>query len=310
MPDAAPPKPRTPLAVKIIFAAAVVALVTAVGAWAWSARPPKAYDARTPEAMLDSARQMIVDRQAERLVELIEVAPPDDTAIDRERMTDLYARLGGVLGAAQDLSDTVAAAFPDELARFRAELEQARASGKPTGLFAQLARSGRGQRGRSGGNPIQGLFGSGASRVDAERVFTALLAEPYRGIADGRDRVTATTIDDRTVALLFDNKPIAPPFGLVLREQPDGRWQLVPPTNLPFINRFLPKTADEYAIWGSLLTTFENVLIDLDRGVASGQIDSLDRLADEAFEKVAVPAGMVMVAYGRAMEARRERGGP
>lgn len=298
-PAAPPPLPKGAIAVFLVS----LALLAGVGiATLIATRPPRPFPASNPDQMLDSMAEMVQRGEAGRLVELIEIAPPEDDSIDRDRMGDVYARLGRVLDAAQRLADASADAFPSEIERLRTEMER---EGTPS-LLASVLGSARGGPNALGMGPGT----SPAQRERTSRALSALLVDPYRALERGRDRISTATVNDTTVALLWDNRPILPPLGLIAREQPDGRWNVVPPTSLPMVRRVLPRTESEYAIWGSLLTTAENVLVDLEREVRSGKHASLKDVADSAIEKAIVPMGMVMVAYSRAMRERQGASAP
>ncbi|MEZ6318454.1 MAG: hypothetical protein R3B49_06830 [Phycisphaerales bacterium] len=305
MPDADPTTPRPPLprSVLVIFAGSL-AILLAAGVWFLIAtRPARPYPASTPDEMLDSMALMVQRRQAGRLVELIEVAPPADTTTDRDRMGDLYLLLGRVLDDAQRLADATAERFPRELEDLRASVDR----GETPSLFGAMAKSAAGRRGNR--QPAFGGFGGNAQQQHQfGQALSALLADPYAKLAEGRDRLTTTPIDSDTEALLWDGRPIMPPIGLLVRRQDDGRWNLVPPTALPGVSRVLPHTESEYEIWGSLLATLDNVFVDLEKDVRAGRLTSLEQLSDRAVEKAIVPMGMVMVAYGRAMEDRDRKG--
>ncbi|GJM19411.1 MAG: hypothetical protein DHS20C14_16240 [Phycisphaeraceae bacterium] len=303
--DATPAPPETvgvPRSVLALFWTSLGALVV-VGVVAFlAARPPSPYPAGSPDEMLDSMERMVARGEPGRLAELIEIAHPSDDTTDRERMRDLYARLGRVLDAAGSLADTASEAFESDIARLHRELEE---EGSPS-LLQSLAGAARAGGGQSLGSP----FGSGPGTRDrTSRAVAAFLTDPYGALADGRDRITTVTIDDDTAAVLWDDRPALPPFGILIRRQPDDRWKLVPPTQLPVIDRFMPKTASEYEIWGSLLATLENVLIDLKKGIESGRIGTLEGLADKAVENAVVPMGMVAMAYSQAMKERGSTNG-
>ncbi len=299
----APDVPQgVPVGVLAVFSISLVLLV-GLGITAWvSAWPPRPYPASTPEEMLDSMTAMVTAGEAGRLPELIEIAPPDDTTTDRERMADLYIRLGRVLEAAGDLTDTAADQFEPEIVQLREEIER----GEVPSLMGSLADAAR----SSGGGVNLGFGGGPQGRETASRSVAALLVDPYRQLAEGRDRITTTPIDADTVALLWDGYPAIPPFGLLVRRQDDGVWKLVPPTQIPMIQRVLPRTESEYQIWGSLLATLENLLVDLEKGVRSGRIKSIEGLASKAIESAIVPMGMVMMAYGNAVQERDKPDGP
>ena len=301
-PDAKAPEPATPeplplgILVGMIGLSAAVLLSTIV--WA-SVRlwPEKSYDTGTPQAVVATAGQMLADRRADRLVELLEPVPPTEQDTAREqRMQDLYIRLGRVLAAAQDLHRSIERAMPEELEKLARDIEAAEARGEATSLMAAIMPERRPRRGQ----PPQD---SPERRAARERAFAQILADPFgrlnRAVTDHIDRVGIAEIGADTVAITFDDRPVLPPFGLTMRQHPDG-WRVVPPTNLPMIRRFVPDTEAEFQIWGSLLATVEALLDDLRRGVESGRIGDMQALSRRAIEDSIIPIGMVMVALGRA----------
>ncbi len=297
--DAAEVPAGVPTSVLVVFGVSLAVMVV-VGVMALlAARPAKPYPASTPGEMLDSMAAMVAEGEPGRLPELIEVAAPWDETTDRERMADLYIRLGRVLQAAGTLAETATREFEPEVAELRADLER----GEVPSLLGSLAQSAR-----SSGEFSLGFGRGPEGRERAARALAALLIDPYRQLADGRDRITTSEIDSQTVAILWDGRPAIPPFGLLIREQDDGVWKLVPPLQIPMIQRMLPKTESEYQIWGSLLATLENLLVDLESQVRSGRITSLEGLSNKAVESAVIPIGMVMMAYANAVDERD--GGP
>ncbi|MCC5823339.1 MAG: hypothetical protein LAT64_02275 [Phycisphaerales bacterium] len=301
-PTATKPPPEAPeplplgILVGMIGLSAAVLLSTII--WAtvrlW---PEKSYDTSTPEAVIATAGQMLADRRADRLVELLEPVPPDEHGTDREqRMKDLYIRLGRVLAAAQDLHSSIERAMPEELEKLARDIEAAEARGEATSLMAAIMPERRPRRGQP---PPE----SSARREARERAFAQILADPFgrlnRTVTDNIDRVGIAEIGFDTVAVTFDDRPVLPPFGLTMRQHPEG-WRVVPPTTLPMIRRFMPTSETEFQIWGSLLATVEALLDDLRRGVESGRIGDMQALSRRAIEDSIIPIGMVMVALGRA----------
>ena len=118
---------------------------------------------------------------------------------------------------------------------------------------------------------------------------------------DALVQLSAAEIGADTVAVTWDGRAVFPPFGLTIRQGPDG-WRVVPPTSLPMVRRFMPDSEAEFQIWGSLLATAEALLDDLRAGVESGRIETLQQLSRQAIEDAVIPMGMVMVALGRADE--------
>jgi hypothetical protein len=306
--DAAPAEQELlPLGVLVagygLCAAVLVGAVVWAGVRLW---PEKRYDTGTPMEAIRAAGQMLEDRRADRLVELIEAVPPDEAETERAaRMEDLYIRLGRVLAAAQDLHSSIERAMPEEMERLAKDLEQAEAKGEATTIFGALMPS----RGGRGGNQRGGPFGGGEDsperREARERAFARLLADPFGPIDDAVteniDRIGVAEVGADMVAITWDKRAVLPPFGLTMRQHPEG-WRVVPPTSLPMLRRYMPDTDAEFQVWGSLLATLEVLLDDLRSGVDDGSIDNLQALSRRAIEDAIIPIGMVMVALGNADE--------
>jgi hypothetical protein len=282
-------------------------------------RTTETYPASTPDEALDSAQQMIINGDAQRLVELIYAESPE--------MRGFLDQIGGLLGSLQGLGEAVEQRFPEELAAFKAEAEQAAEEGGSP-LLARLVAAGRGDGGRRnrsfGVSQIdrEGLTidtGS-ATRTDrgpaflsgpqtesqrriANTIVKQLLADPYGWLAEGRAKLDTMYIADDTVSLTWDDRPILPPFGVIMVQRED-EWRVVPPTSYPGVNRVMPRSADEWFVWGSMAKTLEHVVIDLEKEVRAGRVRNMTDLADTAVEKAAIPAMLIFFAYGNLMEER------
>ena len=97
----------------------------------------KEYAQDSPEAVIDSARQMLEDGTAARLVELL------PAATDNNRI--VYQEAGRMLRSLQNLATTLESSFPDEIAELRADAEAAALRGDAISNLQQ-AVTGRGQR--------------------------------------------------------------------------------------------------------------------------------------------------------------------
>lgn len=298
-----PPTEPLPLGILVgmvgLSAAVLLSAVIWAGVRLW---PEKSYATDTPEALIATAGQMLADERADRLVELLEPVPPDEIGTFRdERMRDLYIRLGRVLRSAQDLHGAIERRMPEELERLAIDMEAAEARGEATSLLAAIMPERR-QGGRAGRNAPQNED-SPDRRAARERAFAQILGDPFgrlnAAVTDNIDRIGIAEIGFDTVAITFDGRAVLPPFGLTMRQTPEG-WRVVPPTNLPLVRRYTPDSEAEFQIWGSLLATVEAMLNDLRLGVESGQIDSMQQLSRKAIEDAIIPIGMVMVALGRA----------
>ncbi|MFI4896667.1 MAG: hypothetical protein ACIARR_02460 [Phycisphaerales bacterium JB059] len=277
---------------------AVIALVTGGGVLGFVLlrERPYRYDLSTPEAAFASARLMIERNDAERLSDLIEAG--------NENERRLLRQTGVTLGHLQDLANAIREAMPEELARYRAELEEAAARGEPVTFLDRIASRRRGERERP---PDQGgaeVFRGSPVRARINGVLQGLIADPYAWVEASEARLSFQEMDEDLVALLWDENPILPPLGVVMRRQDDGRWQIVLPLTAPGFREAAPRSEDEFLIWGSLVASLDNVLVELTEEVRAGRHATFESVADSTFEKIAIPAVMIMYAYGQAVEAR------
>lgn len=282
-----------PLPWPVLIGSLALSASLLIGAITWATVrlwPEKRYPTDTPMAVVESARDMLHDRRADRLSELIEAAPPDADPDQSARMQDLINRLGRVLAAAQDLHAAVVDRMPTEIDRLRVELEGMKSSGKPTSLLASLM-------------PNRRAPDTPERRRARELAMSRVLADPFAGldstIGQNIDRVGIQELAPGTVAVTWDGRAVLPPFGLTMREHEAG-WRVVPPTALPMLKRFMPESDAEFQVWGSLLATIESLLDDLRAQVESGRITTLDALSQKAIENAIIPMGMVMVALTKA----------
>jgi hypothetical protein len=277
---------------------ALIALLTGGGALGFVLlrERPHRYDLSTPEDAFASARLMIERNDAERLSDLIEAS--------NENERRLLRQVGVTLGHLQDLANAIREEMPEELDRYRAELEEAAARGEPVTFFDRIASRRRGERQRP---PDQGgaeVFRGSPVRERINSVLQGLIADPYAWVEASEARLSFQEMDDDLVALLWDDSPILPPLGVVMRRQDDGHWQIVLPLNAPGFRDAAPQNEDEFLIWGSLVASLDNVLVELTEEVRAGKHATFESVADSTFEKIAIPAVMIMYAYGQAVEAR------
>lgn len=267
-----------------------LALAAAVVFAAGCRREPN-YSQASADAVIQSAQLMVKNGRADRLTDLVYA--------ENEDMRGLYRRLGGMLKSAQSLALTLNEKFPKQVAELRAKAEQAAKDGKAAPLFGRLTGEARrtARRAATGDRPNSGDM--------MDSAFKQVLIDPYAWLDENSTKLGTTPINDEMAAVTWGGKPVFPPVGLVIKK--DGeKWYLVLPTNLPGVSGFMPKTKDEYSIWASLIRTFDNVVKELEQDVKSGKSRSLDDVARKAGEKAVVPAGIAFLAYGRAVEVRKE----
>lgn len=246
----------------------------------------------TPEATIASARKVVAQGRADLLGDFLYADTPE--------LRRLWTDAGIVMGNLQDLAKALQNRFPEEVAKLRADAEASAKAGKPTGLVAQLAGQVRGGR-QSRPNPQQ----MEQSRGGFEDALTSIFVDPFAWLEGAEDSLTTEEIDDETVAVLWDGKPILAPIGLNMRQGKDEDWYFVVPTGVPGVRNFMPKTPEQFEVFGSFLATLDNVVRDLTDDVNSGRVSSLDQLSKNAGEKAFIPAVMVFYAYSRLIDEQK-----
>jgi len=274
------------------------AVVMAVGCAALSGCG-ETYGQDSPEQTIATAKMLVEKGEARKLGNLIYA--------ENEDMRKLLNGLGVFMGHVQQLSTSIEEKFPKEMAELKARTEEAAKQGKATSLLTQMTQGM--QRGpMAGGNRRGRARQTAAQRSEAEQAFNdaikRLFADPYGWLKESEARLTSVYLTDDTSALLWDGKPILPPLGLVMKRDEEGRWFFLLPTNVPGAGNFLPKTKEEYYIWGKIIHTFDNVVVDLRRDIESGSLTTLEGVAQRAGEKAFIPAAMVFVSLGTYKDAK------
>jgi hypothetical protein len=263
----------------------------------------EAYDQSSPEAVLASAKKMVENGDARQLSSLIHA--------DRAEMRALWDRFGYFLGDIEDLAVQLNTTFPKEIEELKRKAQESAEGGGVGELLSQMSgRSSNRRRGRGGGGGGSG--GEDRSEFDRDPrtamndTLRRILADPFSWLSESSSRLTAMQINDEMSALLWDQKPIFPPVGLVIQKSAgDGKWYLVLPTHLPPMSELMPRTADEYAIWTELVDVFRNVAIEMRKDVASGKFQDLEGVSRAMGERAFIPMAMIGIAYSKAMEERR-----
>lgn len=259
------------------------------------------YSQESPDALLKTAVLMVEQGRADRLTTLIYA--------ENEDWKMLLRRLGVTLGHLQELGTTLQASFPKEIADLKAQAEVAAKKGQTTGLLQQLT---------GGKSPFQRRGKAAApSREEQKRqqdsinaAIRRLFADPYAFLRESSGHLSTVPVTDDLAAVLWDGQAVLPPIGISMkRETVKGgdRWYFVLPTNLPFLANYMPRTKDEFKVFGSLIATLDNVVVDLTRDVREKKVASLNEAANKAGEKVLIPAAMVFYAYNKAVEARAKQ---
>ncbi|MEQ9097336.1 MAG: hypothetical protein RIE32_13855 [Phycisphaerales bacterium] len=246
------------------------------------------YSQESPEALVDSARQMVLDGNARRLSELVW------TESDGEKL--VIDRLGRTMGALQRLGEAVASEFPQEVEKIRRQADEAAEAGEINSIIGRaLTASGGVARGAPAAMRDERRMRQGLDSVVRE-----LMADPYGWLERHGEKLQPMRITDDIVALSWQGKPVV---GLSLVEH-EGQWYLKLPLDQPALRRFLPQSEEEFEIWGELVASVHNVLQDLADEVERGEHKNLESVASTAGEYALPTAFMVMIAYGKALEER------
>lgn len=281
---------RTRAAVAAVLTALGVCLALGVGGMG-GCEGRKSYPQDTPQAVLDSARRMVAEGNAERLTELIYAGSPQE----REFLRDI----GRVLGSLQRLGVTVQRAYPEELEKVREELAEAAKRGEATSLIGRLsAQTSRQRRGGASGAP------DGRQQQQFNLLLRDLFANPFGFLDEQAGRLSVRPMTDDLAALMWDGKPIFG-VGLTLRRD-EGVWTLSLPTSTPPLNRVMPSTDEGWQVFGELAQIMVNTLDELREEVESGRAPRLEDLAASAGDKAFLPMAMGFLAYERLRNAERK----
>lgn len=261
---------------------AVLCVALVVLAASGCRRGPKEYAQDTPEAVIQSLEAMVRDGQSRRLHELFYAEDED--------MRLALRRFGRMCGRLAELAQAIAAAYPDEVEELRKQTQAAAARGEATNILSRFSQSAFQNRRSRGGQSQSG-------RGDAFNLaFRQLLSDPYASFERASERMTAMPLSDGYAGMLWDGKPMLPPFGIMMREE-GGKWYIVLPLDLPIIMKYRPRTAAQWEIAGYLMRAWENAAVDLRTKIEAGDLRNLDEVAQEAGAMVLPPTMMIGIAY-------------
>lgn len=258
----------------------------------------KGYDQTTPDGVIRTARLMVEGGHADRLGELIYADSPE--------WRELYLRLGELLGKVQDLADSVQENMPEEVAQVQADAMEAAREGRASNFIEQALTGRRAPRATRpaatpGRPPAAPTTGPDPRRM-LNDTLKQLASDPYGWLEESENRLGFEWIDDYTVALTWDNKAIAPPIGITMKQDDDGLWYLVLPTSLPQVRPIVPDTPEEFGIWASIIQVLDHAITDMRVTVERREVRNLDDLSRSAGEKLLLPMGLCFVAYGKLVE--------
>lgn len=281
----------------IVLARAVTIAAMAIMLTACEKNP---YSQKTPEDLIRTASLMVKNGDVSQLPNLIYA--------DNKDMRAVLNRLGSLCGNAGALAIELQAKFPNEVAKLQADAQQAAAEGRPSSLLGQMMN-------QAGGNSVQTRrrrpqeINPGEVKVQQDEFqmgMVRLFTDPFSMLQEAEGKLSVTPIDNTTVAILYDDKPVMFPIGMTMKKSTDGRWYVVLPTNLPVAGEYMPRNHAEYSIVGSLIRALDNAVIDLRKDVIAGSLRDLDEVSRRAGEKAFVPAVGIFFAYSRAIEAREK----
>lgn len=275
----------------------LISIVIAIVVFQFATRE-KTYSQATPEDVLASMIQMVKDGNAERISDMIYADTPE--------MRSALSRLGGLFDSMQNVGKAVNEKFPKEVAQLRERVKQEAASAGGSDGILSLLQNARPQPPRPGQTAVPR---TAADRRARERQFqdlaSRIMADPFGWLQEGAGRLSVLKIADDTAVLRLDEQPVL--GGIITMRQREGRWWLMLPLNLPGVNQFAPQTKYEWAIIASLMKVGENAMNELAKDVRAGKAGTIDGVAQLAGEKAFLPAGIVMVMYGKEMDIRQRR---
>ncbi|GAB5495244.1 MAG: hypothetical protein Phyf2KO_03240 [Phycisphaerales bacterium] len=242
-------------------------------------RQPKQYDQSSPEAVIESLEAMVKDGNAQRLHELFYAEDED--------MRLALRRFGRMAGKLAELAVTINEAFPDEVAKLQKDAEEAAQNGQATSIMARLSQGMMRQRQSPNSNPGDTF----------NAAFQQLLTNPYSSFEQASDRLSTMEIAEGYAGLMWDGKPLLPPFGIKIREDIDDKWYIELPLDLPFVTKYRPRTEEQWLIAGYLMKSWENAAVDLKAQVEDGKFRNIDEVAQEAGAMVLPPTLMIGIAY-------------
>ena len=205
------------------------------------------YDTSTPQAMIDSLHQMIVDERAGEIASLIHIDSRPEMIFE-DGVTEVSA-IEDVRIKARDMLD--------QLFRVARKLRE-RYPGQVDAEIAQLIDD----RNSFGAGPWVARF----------------LTNPFGLMEEQRRRLSAEDLGDGTAALLVDGEAMsAVPLRLV---EIDGEWRIEIPIEL--LNEFRPNTRHEWAVVASMMLAIENSLSDFERELDDGEFRDLAHAGERA----------------------------
>lgn len=274
-----------------VFLLAAVGLTGAGAATAyfvWGKPPIPAFTQESPSDVLKAAVDMVKAGRADQLPTLIYAESPE--------MRVVLQRLGGLTGSLQELAGVLSKRFPQQVAQYRKDAEEAMKSDQGKSVMTALLQGQRPTGTPSSPQDQQTTFEQTAMRI---------LADPFSWLEQGAGRLTTVEVADDTAAILFDGAPIAG-VGLTMKKV-GTKWFVQIPTNLPGVSRYMPQTRNEWSIVANLIKVLDNAMKDLAVEVNAGRVNRMEQLAEKVGEMAFPPAAMVAIVYAKEMDVRARR---
>lgn len=271
-------------------------------AYALLSRPKPVYSQATPDDLVQSAVAMVKNGDAKLLTRLIYA--------DNDEMRKSLNRLGVLLDHVQVLAKAINRQFPEDIAKFRTEAEQAAKDGKTPAIMAVLAggmKSGAGAAGFGNGKPGGG-GGNGAGQDDMDSVISELVArlfaDPYGWIEQNSSRLSTMYVNDDVYTITLDGQPVGG-IGIPLKKGEDKNWYIALPTGMRPISDVMPKAPQQWLMINSLVQLLDEVVVELTSDVNNGRLNNLKSIRNKAEEKIIFSAGLWFVAYASDLDARK-----
>lgn len=265
-------------------------------AYALLARPKAVYSQGSPDDLVASAVSMVKNGDAKLLTRLIYA--------DNDEMRKSLNRLGVLLDHMQGLAKAINRQFPEDIARYRAEAEQAAKDGKTPAIMAALAGGMKAGAGAAGIGTGKGGGGQDEMESAVRDLVARLFADPYGWIEQNSSRLSTMRVTDDIATITLDGQPIGG-VGIPLKMAEDKNWYIALPTGMPPISDIMPKAKQQWQMMNSLVQLLDEVVLELTSDVTTGRLRSLRSIGDKAQEKVIFSAGLWFVAYSADLDARK-----
>jgi hypothetical protein len=228
---------------------------------------------------------------------------PDLVYANNEDMRKFLTRSGRLMDNLEKLSTNIQNRWPAEVAQLKARAEEAAKKGQPTSLMGQVTgqamQQNRKRRGPPRGNERQGF----------DDAITRLFADPYAVLRESDGKLLAVYMTEDQMALTWEGKPVLAPLGMTMRKSEEGKWYFELPINFPGVSGFVPKTKEQWELFGGVVTVLDRVVVDLNKEIDEGQLQTMEAVSRRAGEMTFIPAAMTLYAYTKLRDEQKKGGG-